>query len=95
MEEKRDTSRGQHKVALYDRQGGTINGVIDVVSFDVSEILLETGMGRLAIKGRELHVSRLSLEKGEVDMEGRIDSLVYSDAKSSASKESIMARLFG
>ena len=35
-------------------------------------------MGLLTIKGKELHVSRLTLEKGEVDIEGTIDSMVYS-----------------
>ena len=30
------------------------------------------------IKGEELHVSRLTLEKGEVDIDGKIDSLTYT-----------------
>ena len=47
------------------------------------------------IKGDELHVSRLTLEKGEVDIDGRIDSLTYSDAGGAARKnESLLARLF-
>ena len=35
----------------------------------------------LLIKGHDLHVNRLSLEKGEIDIEGRIDSLTYSGRK--------------
>ena len=47
------------------------------------------------IKGDELHVSRLTLEKGEVDIDGRIDSFTYSDAGSSGHKnESLLSRLF-
>ena len=47
------------------------------------------------IKGSDLHVSRLTLEKGEVDIEGRIDSLVYSDVKKASKQaESLLGRLF-
>ena len=37
----------------------------DVLSFDLSEILLVTDQGMLLIKGSDLHVNRLTLEKGE------------------------------
>ena len=47
------------------------------------------------IKGTELHVSRLSLDKGEVDVDGRIDSFTYSEtAGYSAKGESLLAKLF-
>ena len=52
-------------------------------------------MGLLTIKGKELHVSRLTLEKGEVDIEGTIDSMVYSSNEASEkSGESLFTRLF-
>lgn len=84
-----------HKVSLLGRKTCALNGVVDVLAFDVNEIILETEQGMLMIKGSELHVTRLSLEKGEVDVEGRIDSLSYSDLPSSTGrKESIFGRLF-
>ena len=68
---------------------------MDVLSFDVSEILLETEQGMLLIKGNDLHVNRLSLEKGEIDLEGRIDSMAYSDVKDYGKQaESFFGRLF-
>ena len=70
-----------HKVSLLGRKTCALNGVVDVLAFDVNEIILETEQGMLMIKGSELHVTRLSLEKGEVDVEGRIDSLAYSAKK--------------
>ena len=49
----------------------------------------------LLIKGNDLHVNRLTLEKGEVDVEGRIDSLSYSDAGGSKkTPESLLGRIF-
>ena len=93
--EERTASKSGHKMVLSNRKNGVLNGVIDVLSFDVGEILLETEMGMLMIKGSDLHVSRLTLEKGEVDIEGRIDSLVYSDVKKASKQaESLLGRLF-
>ena len=80
MEEKTVNNKA-HKVLLNNRKMGNFSGVVDVLSFDVAEILLETEQGMLLIKGNDLHVNRLSLEKGEVDIEGRIDSLAYSEVK--------------
>ena len=94
MEERKEKKSG-HKMVLSNRKNGVLNGVIDVLSFDVGEILLETELGMLMIKGSDLHVSRLTLEKGEVDIEGRIDSLVYSDVKKASKQaESLLGRLF-
>lgn len=84
-----------HKVLLSNRKTGNFSGVVDVLSFDVSEILLETEQGMLLIKGNDLHVNRLSLEKGEIDLEGRIDSMAYSDVKEYGKQaESFFGRLF-
>ena len=84
-----------HKITMSNRRICTINGVIDVLSFDIHEILLETELGMLLIKGNELHVNRLTLEKGEIDVDGKIDSLTYSDtAGNNHRDESFFAKLF-
>ena len=93
MEEKQYSKA--HKLILSNRRTGTITGVSDVISFDITEILLETEQGMLMIKGADLHVTRLTLEKGEVDIEGRIDSLAYSEVTSfQKQSESLIGRLF-
>lgn len=93
MEEKQ--TAGAHKVTISGRHSGTISGVSDVLSFDVGEILLETEQGMLMVKGSELHVKRLTLEKGEVDIEGKIDSLTYSNGSGrKENAESLFGRLF-
>ena len=79
MEDLNSVNRKPHKLLLTNRRTCNISGVNDVLSFDVNEILLETEQGMLMIKGNELHVSRLSLDKGEVDVDGRIDSFTYSE----------------
>lgn len=93
MEEKQYSKA--HKLLLSNRRTGTITGVSDVISFDISEVLLETEQGMLMIKGADLHVNRLTLEKGEIDIEGRIDSLAYSEVTSYQKQgESLIGRLF-
>ena len=81
-----EATRKEHGLTLDGRRAGKITGVVDVVSFDPEMILLETSQGMLTIKGQELHVSRLYLEKGEVDVDGKIDSLAYSDREETAKK---------
>lgn len=84
-----------HKIAVVGRNSGTITGVSDVLSFDENEIMVDTEMGMLTLKGRQLHISRLSLELGEMDMEGKIDSFVYSEKGHKKKQEgSLISRLF-
>lgn len=84
-----------HELRFRNRGQGTMTGVLDVYSFDEHEILLATTEGMLTIRGKELHVSRLCLEKGEVDVEGRVDSLVYSESgKKRSGDQKLLARLF-
>ena len=70
MEDLNATGR-MHKVTMTNRRTCTVNGVNDVLSFDLREILLETEQGMLMIRGNELHVNRLTLNKGEVDIDGQ------------------------
>ena len=83
-----------HKIVLNNRNQGNLPGILDVISFDENTIVLDTDMGLLTIKGKDLHVNRLSLEKGEIDIEGRTDSLVYSAGGGAKSGESFFAKLF-
>ena len=55
----------------------------------------ETEQGMLHVKGKDLHVNRLSLEKGEVDLTGHIDSVAYSEVQQSSKKgDNFFMKLF-
>lgn len=93
MEDKQ--GMGVHKISFTDRSNGLITGVKDVLSFDANEVLLETEQGILMMKGVDLHVTRLTVEKGEVEIDGRIDSLIYSEVHNGKkTAESLLGRLF-
>ena len=93
MEEKTGTI--PHRLMMVNRSALSVSGIRDVVSFDENQVVLDTDMGLLTMKGKDLHVSRLTLEKGEVDVDGTVDSLVYSSNESyRKSGESLFNRLF-
>ena len=95
MEELYTQGRGMHKLTLTNRGALVVNGILDVISFDLTEVLLETESGMLTIKGQDLHVNRLTLEKGEVQIDGKVDSFTYSENHISSNGEnSFFAKLF-
>ena len=68
---------------------------IRLCAFDENEVVLDTDMGLLTIRGKDLHVNRLTLEKGEVDLDGTVESFAYSSNEAlRRSGESLFARLF-
>lgn len=84
-----------HRLTIENRALSTMTGIREVVSFDEHQVILDTDMGLLTLKGKELHVSRLTLEKGEVDLNGNIESIAYSSNESfRRSGESLLSKLF-
>ncbi len=66
-----------HSLCLDNREVLSLTGVLDVSGFDEQTVSAETSVGRLIVKGANLHISKLSLETGEVTIDGRITSLQY------------------
>lgn len=95
MEELNTINKIQHKLIMVNRKNCALTGIVDVIAFDEKEVILETQMGMLLIKGENLHIKRLTLEHGEVDVDGTIDSYIYSGKKDVAERsQSFFARLF-
>ena len=94
MEERQAVK--SHRLIVNNRKTSTVTGVLDVLSFDLNEILLETEQGMLMVKGTDLHVNRLTVEKGEVDLSGNIDSIAYSSTTTAVSQngEGFFSKLF-
>lgn len=83
----------QHNVIMEGRKNLTISGVTDVDSFDERCIILYTQMGELVIKGRELHINSMSVETGDMTIDGDIWALNYGD-KDKKSSPTFLGRLF-
>lgn len=68
-----------HNLILEDRRSLSVSGVSDVDSFDETAVIVYTDKGELTVRGNELHINRLSVETGELLLEGNIVSLTYAD----------------
>ncbi|MGN0643256.1 MAG: YabP/YqfC family sporulation protein [Huintestinicola sp.] len=75
-----DCTEINHTVTVEGRRKLVITGVTDTDKFNERSVLLYTCMGEMIIKGRDLHVSGLSVENGEMVIEGEISSVSYGDS---------------
>ena len=89
MEEKQPA--GVHRFSLENRRKAVIT---DIHSFNENEVLLLSEAGKILLKGEQLHVRNLNLEKGEAEVEGRVDSLLYLTKNTHKKDESILKRMF-
>lgn len=92
MEENRK-GKG-HSLTLEERKNGRLTGVQVVHSFNENEILLLTDAGKVLIKGEQLHVKGLDLEKGEAEIEGKVNSISYLTKNAQKKEEPLLKRLF-
>ena len=81
-----------HKLTLDSRSRLQVSGVTDIESFDESAIVLHTTRGTLIVRGRSLHLQMLSLDGGQVCVDGTVDALSYEEETPSGG---FFARLFG
>jgi len=70
-----------HKLCLNERKELTMTGVTEVVSFDDSTVVLHTGLGTLVIQGQDLQLKTLSLEGGQVAVDGSVAALIYEEPR--------------
>ena len=92
-ETKKAPSR--HGVTLEHRERATITGVLDVVSFDESSVVADTEQGVIVVRGENLHMNVLSLDAGQIDLDGTIDSLTYDQPGARGKgRSSLLSRLF-
>jgi sporulation protein YabP len=81
-----------HHVILENRASLSVSGVEEVESFDENSIVMYTAKGTLVVRGAELHIEKLSLDGGDLLVEGSIDTLSYEDE--GREKGGLLARLF-
>jgi len=79
-----------HSLTLENREKMQLRGVTDVTGFDDTLVLLRTSLGQLSIRGEGLHVERIDLESGELELRGQIRELQYDDRPTG----SLWAKLF-
>ena len=61
------------------RSTGAHNLILDIDSFDEETVVVYTDLGELTVRGSGLHINKIDVDAGELELEGEIDSLSYSD----------------
>lgn len=80
-----------HKLTMNDRKSLTMTGVSEVMSFDEQSVVMQTGLGTLTVHGQELQLKNLSLDGGQVAVEGHIAALIYEEPRQT---RGLLGRLF-
>ena len=79
MTEDKKTGVLPHNLNLEDRKKLSVSGVNDVGSFDEENIVVSTDYGELTVRGEKLHITKLSLEVGEMCIEGKVSGMQYAE----------------
>jgi len=85
------TPNWQHQLTLLEREELNVDGVTNLGSYDEREIIMETEQGTLTVKGEGLNIKQLSLDKGNIIIDGNIKMLVYDEA--AQTKKGLLGRL--
>ncbi len=93
MQEVQNPQHPRHTLQLQDRACLTIGGITDIDRFDEREIVVFTQLGELTVTGRDLHIRTISIENGDITVEGDIWGLLYGD-KDRQSPATFLGRLF-
>ena len=81
-----------HRLTLNERHQLTMTGVTEVVSFDDTTVVLHTELGTLSVHGQQLQLKTLSVEGGQIAVEGTVTAIVYEEPRN---KTGLLGRLFG
>jgi sporulation protein YabP len=88
------TTRPSHQVMLVGRRTLTIEGVKQVDSFDDDTIVLNTHMGGLTIRGKNLKIQQLDLDTGRFAAEGDVDLLQYAPRRDLRHTQGLLQKLW-
>ena len=81
-----------HALQMENREKLRLTGVSDVSGFDESLIVLSTDMGELSIRGESLHIDKIDLDAGLLELRGRICELCYEEYSPAST---LWKRIFG
>ncbi|MBE6871678.1 MAG: sporulation protein YabP [Ruminococcaceae bacterium] len=92
MNEQRSVKKPSN-IIMENRKSMTVSGITDMGNFDDQTVTAYTDFGMLTVKGSGLHISKLSVETGELAISGEISMIAYSD---SAGKKAtgVLAKIF-
>lgn len=91
-EQSRSEVQRSHTLSMENRDKLSLTGVEDVSGFDESLVVLTTSMGELTVRGEGLHIERIDLDSGQLEVCGKVQELSYDER---TPKGTLWSRLFG
>lgn len=89
-----DKGKIAHNITLSARERLSVSGIREIVSFDESGVSVRTLCGDLIIDGEGMHISVLNIEKGELELQGKINGISYADL-GEGDRRTLLSRIFG
>ena len=93
MTDEKSNQKVSQNVIIENRSTLTVSGVLDVESFNENGIVLYTELGELTVKGKDLRVNKVSIENGDLFVEGDICGIIYG-SREKKSPQNIIGKLF-
>ena len=93
MAEEKMNQKANQNIIIENRKALTISGVTDVESFNETSIVLYTELGELTVKGRDLRVNKVSIDNGDLLVEGDIGAVIYG-SRDRKSTQTLLNKLF-
>ncbi len=96
MEDARNIRTSQrHNITINNREEMKMTGILDVLSFDEELVICQSDIGVLVLNGINLHVNKLDLDNGVLELTGYVTGLQYEESHSSSkNKQSLFSKIF-
>lgn len=94
VEERQLALRKKHQITLQNRERLSIDGVVNVESFDDMEIVLETDAGTLVVRGEGLHIRELNIDSASLTVVGHISMMEYTGEVGQKKGKGLLGKLF-
>ena len=94
MDFSETTGAAGHRVIIEDRKRADLTGIKDLLIFDETEVVVDTAAGILSVRGGNLHMSSLNLERGQIGLEGEIREFFYDESGAAPKGKGGLGRLF-
>lgn len=91
MQQEKQRTKIPHSVIMENRSSVSLTGVTEMGSFDEQSVVIYTDYGEIHLRGNKLHISKLSLDTNEVNIDGEIEALIYTQNKKSGN---FLSKLF-
>lgn len=91
-EEMQRLPQREHSLTVSGRERMSLSGVEDVSGFDEGVVVLTTSLGELTVRGQGLHIEKIDLDAGQLELRGKIQELSYDEPTQGGS---LFSRLFG